>query len=63
MILDTVLEIAMKMRTRSPAVAPLHRKDFRTYGITIPELTCSSVSVFGKSTHAGFFSMARADKV
>lgn len=62
MLEETVLVMAMKMSTRSPDVAPLPSRDFRTYGMTIPELTCFSVRVFGKRTQTGLFSIARAER-
>jgi hypothetical protein len=43
---ETVLVIAMEIRTRSSSVAPVPSSDFRTYGINVPEFTCCSVSVF-----------------
>ena len=57
---DTVLVMAMKMSTRRPVVAPLPRRDIRTYGMTKPELTCVSVRVVGYIHQTGVFSMARA---
>ena len=60
---EEIVEVmAMKISTRSPAVAPVPSRLFRTYGMTRPELTCVKVRVSGYTIHIGVFSMARAER-